>query len=129
MDNPMTWRPEPSPNLVRGSAAPFESTPDIERLNALRELVLMLLSEVESLQIDRPTRSDCGAGLQNQVQRFESDLICQALHRTRGNQAQAARLLGVKHTTLNAKIRRYKISLIGQVEESEDVVREHVIAA
>jgi transcriptional regulator with GAF, ATPase, and Fis domain len=125
----MTWRTEPTPNLVAGSATPFESTPDNERFNALRELVLMLLSEVESLQIDRPNRSDCGAGLQDQVQRFERDLIRQALHRTHGNQAQAARLLGVKHTTLNAKIRRYKISLIGQAEESENLVREHVIAA
>ncbi|SRR6266404_1515226 len=129
MNNTMAWQAEPLLNPVPGSATPLESTLQDERLNALRELVLMLLSEVESLQIDRPTRSDCGAGLQNQVQRFESDLIRQALHRTRGNQAQAARLLGVKHTTLNAKIRRYKISLIGQAKESENVVREHVIAA
>ena len=126
MDNTMTWRTEPSPNLGRGSAAPFESTPDIERLNALRELVLMLLSEVESLQIDQPTRSEC-AGLQNQVQRFESDLIRQALRRTAGNQARAARLLGVKPTTLNAKIRRYQIPMTGQAEGSE--VSEQVIAA
>ena len=126
MDNTMTWRNEPSPNLVARSAAPFESTPDIERLNALRELVLMLLNEVESLQIDKPS-SDCGAGLQDQVQRFESDLIRQALHRTAGNQARAARLLGVKPTTLNAKIRRYQIPIAGQPEESE--VREQVIAA
>ena len=125
----MSWQMEPSSDVFKDPISPFESTLRDERLNALKELVLMLLSEVESLQVDRPTRSDCGAGLQNQVQRFERDLIRQALHSTRGNQAQAARLLGVKHTTLNAKIRRYKISLIGQAEESENVVREQVIAA
>ena|SRR6266404_4109351 len=129
MSNTMGWQTEPSPRFGPGSAAPFESTLDAERLNALSDLVRMLLSEVESLQSTQPAQADHSAGLQNQVQRFESDLIRQALYQTRGNQAQAARLLGVKHTTLNAKIHRYGISLIGQAEESEKVVRERVIAA
>jgi DNA-binding NtrC family response regulator len=129
MSNKMSWQTEPSPHVVHVPAAPFESALDAERLNALSDLVRMLLSEVESLQSTQRAHNDHSAGLQNQVQRFESDLIRQALHRTRGNQAQAARLLGVKHTTLNAKIRRYGISLIDQTEQSEKVVREHVIAA
>jgi DNA-binding NtrC family response regulator len=129
MSNMMSWQREPSPHCVPGSAAQFESALDAERLNALRDLVRMLLTEVEALQGAQPAQADHSAGLQNQVQRFESDLIRQALHRTRGNQAQAARLLGVKHTTLNAKIHRYGISLIDQAEEAEKTVREHVIAA
>jgi transcriptional regulator with GAF, ATPase, and Fis domain len=127
MSNTMSWRTEPSPNPVTSPIAPFEATLHDERLDALRDLVLMLLRELESLQIDPSNHSDCSAGLQNQVQRFESDLIRQALHRTGGNQARAARLLGVKPTTLNAKIQRHKI-LIGQSEESESIVRDHMIA-
>jgi transcriptional regulator with GAF, ATPase, and Fis domain len=127
MNNTTTWRTEQT--LNPGGAASLESTLHDERLRMLRDLVLMLLSEVESLQFERPTRAEGSLCLQNQVQRFESDLIRQALHRTGGNQAGAARLLGVKHTTLNAKIHRYQISLIGQRDESESLVCEDVIAA
>ena len=129
MNNTMTWRTDSTLNSGGGVAASFESTLHDDRLRALKDLVLMLLSEVESLQVERPTHAEGGICLQHQVQRFESDLIRQALHRTGGNQAHAARLLGVKHTTLNAKIHRYQISLIGHRGESENLVRQDVIAA
>jgi DNA-binding NtrC family response regulator len=53
------------------------------------------------------------------VQRFEVDLICSALTRTAGNQTRAARLLGVNLTTLNSKIKRYKIPIDGHKQELE----------
>jgi transcriptional regulator with GAF, ATPase, and Fis domain len=43
------------------------------------------------------------------VSRFEIDLIEHALHETGGSQTKAARLLGLKVTTLHDKIKRYKI--------------------
>lgn len=129
MNNTMTWRTEQTLNPGGGMAASFESELHNDRLRALKDLVLMLLSEVESLQVERPTQAEGSICLQNQVQRFESELIRQALYRAGGNQAHAARLLGVKHTTLNAKIHRYQISLIGQRDESESVVHQDVIAA
>jgi DNA-binding NtrC family response regulator len=43
------------------------------------------------------------------VRRFECDLIRWALARTNGHQRRAARLLNIKVTTLNAKIKRYGI--------------------
>ena len=136
MDNSMHCLTEASANFVGSTVEPFQSTLDVERLNALRDLVLMLLSAVESLQLARPAPSGSEAGLPRQVQRFESDLIRQALHRTGGNQARAARLLGVKYTTLNAKIRRYKIPAIGpagefeeQARNSEDLIQRQVFAA
>ena len=61
--------------------------------------------------------------LSDEVQRFEVDLICSALSRTAGNQTRAARLLGVNLTTLNAKIKRYKIPVDGHrvdLETTED---------
>jgi transcriptional regulator with GAF, ATPase, and Fis domain len=48
--------------------------------------------------------------LADEVERFESNLIRNALLLSGGNQTKAANLLGVKLTTLNAKIKRYGIA-------------------
>ncbi len=110
MSTAITWRPDDSltspkaTNLLRDEA--FES-----RLSSLRDVALELLSAVESLKGANPNRTKQSLNLQEEVRRFETDLIQAALVRTGGNQLRAARLLGVKHTTLNAKIKRYGISL------------------
>src|SRR5215210_8281294 len=77
------------------------------RLNTLRETVLQLLDEVESLAISRPVDVKNGARFSDEVRQFEVSLIRTALGRTSGSQTRAARLLGLKPTTLNAKIKRY----------------------
>jgi DNA-binding protein Fis len=50
---------------------------------------------------------------QNEMSRFvkglEKKLILSVLKKVNGNQKEAAGLLGIKYTTLNEKIRRYKI--------------------
>jgi len=79
------------------------------RLNTLRETVLQLLGEVESLSISRPIDIRRGARFSDEVRQFEVNLIRTALGRTSGSQIRAARLLGLKPTTLNAKIKRYNI--------------------
>ena len=89
--------------------APSESTVDV-RLNTLRETVLQLLDEVESLAISRPVDIKRGARFSDEVRQFEVSLIRTALGRTSGSQTRAARLLGLKPTTLNAKIKRYGIT-------------------
>lgn len=80
------------------------------RLNTLRETVLQLLEEVESLAISRPVDIKRGARYSDEVRQFEVNLIRTALGRTSGSQIRAARLLGLKPTTLNAKIKRYNIA-------------------
>lgn len=80
------------------------------RLNTLRETVLQLLEEVESLAISRPVDIKRGARFSDEVRQFEVSLIRTALGRTSGSQTRAARLLGLKPTTLNAKIKRYGIT-------------------
>ena len=80
------------------------------RLNTLRETVLALLDEVESLAISRPVDIKRGARYSDEVRQFEVNLIRTALGRTSGSQIRAARLLGLKPTTLNAKIKRYNIT-------------------
>ena len=103
-----------------------EATLD-NRLDALREVALTLLAAVDSLRSGQSTR-DQSVRLQDEVQRFETDLIRTALKKTRGNQARAARLLGVKHTTLNAKIKRYQIRCDPYPDETgKDVRAEKVI--
>ena len=79
------------------------------RLNTLRETVLQLLDEVESLAISRPVDIKRGACFSDEVRQFEVSLIRTALGRTSGSQTRAAKLLGLKPTTLNAKIKRYRI--------------------
>jgi transcriptional regulator with GAF, ATPase, and Fis domain len=87
---------------------PSESGVDA-RLNTLRETVLQLLDEVESLAISRPVDIKRGARFSDEVRQFEVSLIRTALGRTSGSQTRAAKLLGLKPTTLNAKIKRYGI--------------------
>lgn len=79
-------------------------------LISLREAALTVLREVDSLT-SRETNGNQKFGLQEEVQRYESELIKNALQRTRGNQRRAAQLLGVKVTTLNCKIKRLGISI------------------
>ena len=76
-------------------------------LISLREAALTVLREVDSLT-SRETNGNHHFGLQEEVQRFESELIRNALQR---NQRRAAKLLGVKVTTLNCKIKRLGISI------------------
>jgi len=108
----LNWRTEDSltrqaANFLRDEA--FES-----RLSSLRDVALELLNAVESLRTTSQDRGDRTLKLHDEVRKFETELINAALIRTSGNQSQAARLLGVKHTTLNAKIKRYGISVDGQ---------------
>jgi transcriptional regulator with PAS, ATPase and Fis domain len=83
------------------------------RLDTLREVALTLLREVESLRVSQQPTPNRDVKLYDEVQRFESELIRSALVRTGGNQSRAAELLGVKLTTLNTKIKRYKIMPVG----------------
>jgi DNA-binding NtrC family response regulator len=84
-----------------------------DRINTLRETVLQLLQEVESLTVAAPTGLKSGARLDEEVRQFEMNLIRTALGRTAGSQTRAAKLLGLKLTTLNAKIKRYQITPAG----------------
>lgn len=98
------------------------------RLDALREIALSLLTELETLERAAPaTRGQIR--LDDEVKRFEIDLIRAALDKAHGNQARAARMLGVKHTTLNAKIKRYQIQQAGRDFNATFVTEKHEIVA
>ena len=79
------------------------------RLSYLKVLALTLLREIASAEnMEEPNDT---IDLQAEVRRFETELIRSALIHTGGRQRQAARLLGTKVTTLNTKIKRYKIEI------------------
>ena len=106
-----SWRTEDVSSSIGVHAGTLLHEATLEsRLDALREVALTLLHEVESIRSLRPQPSSEQPRLPEAVRRFETHLILAALEKTRGNQFRAARLLGVKHTTLNAKIKRYGIS-------------------
>jgi len=103
--------------------ADLERSRQINRIDALKVLIRSLLDHLDDLTQTGPA-SEADLSLQAMVRRFEAELIRQALMRTGGKQRQAARLLGEKKTTLNAKILRYGI----RVEEpgSHSADRSHV---
>ena len=63
-------------------------------------------SFISEKKIPRPTLGEDGLDLNTAVEEFENRLIEEALRRTKGNKQAAARLLGLKRTTLVAKLRR-----------------------
>ena len=80
------------------------------RIRPLKELALALLREVEALGEIQSPDVNRSINLQEEVRRFEIGLIRLALQQTGGNQVRAARMLGMKVTTLNSKIIRYRIN-------------------
>jgi transcriptional regulator with PAS, ATPase and Fis domain len=63
-------------------------------------------SFISEKKIPKPQFTEEGLDLTTAVEEFESRLIDEALRRSKGNKQAAARLLGVKRTTLVAKLRR-----------------------
>ena len=89
------------------------------RLEALKVLSNTIVHEIEALKKARGKDLLGKINLAAEVQRFEEDLIRCALLRAGGNQRRAARLLGVRTSTLNMKIKRFGISPSGLYQEKE----------
>ena len=88
-----------------------ESATSRNSLATLQELVLRLLCEVQCINEVSSLTLESGFDFYDEVSRFEIDLIRRALLQTGGHQVQAARLLNLKVTTLNSKIKHYQINL------------------
>jgi two-component system, NtrC family, response regulator AtoC len=75
-------------------------------------------SFISEKKIPRATLGEEGLDLNTAVEEFENRLIEEALRRTKGNKQAAARLLGLKRTTLVAKLRRRKGADEGDQEDA-----------
>jgi len=94
------------------------------QLRLISEAALSLLDQIESVREEQTTDSSrAPASLHDEVRGLEIRLIRSALSQTRGHQRKAARLLGVKATTLNAKIKRYKIPFLRGTDPIESGLR------
>ena len=112
MNSTATWESEEAEAALprdenNGSAASRNN------ISTLRELVLRLLCEVQCINEVSKLTIESGFDFYEEVSRFEIDLIKRALLQTGGHQVRAAKLLNLKVTTLNSKIKHYNISLAG----------------
>jgi DNA-binding NtrC family response regulator len=103
-----------------------DAEPDLQharqiiRLDALKALIGILLEQMDELTNPNIPQGEMDSLLQSMVRHFETELIRRALIRTGGRQRAAARLLGEKKTTLNAKILRYGIEIDDELFHRED---------
>ena len=91
------------------------------RIKVLKDLALALLQEAQALEQDEALaqiralqegqnlRIEHGINFFDEVRQFEINLIRLALQQAGGVQSRAARLLGLRATTLNNKIKLYNI--------------------
>ena len=98
---------------------PSRKAEPADRLEKIRGLAGALLREAESLDHENAL-AETSAAIDNlnvrsrvnffdEVRRFEMRLISRALELAGGNQARAARILGLGTTTLNYKIKSYEM--------------------
>lgn len=78
-------------------------------LKHLNELVVEILDDVEEIGEDYSHKFGKDFCLSEEVKKYEIRLIKLALSLSGGKQRRAAKLLGLKNTTLNNKIVRYQI--------------------
>ena len=106
----MNTRPKDSDEMADVNSAQ-------DQVDQLKAISMLLLREIENL---KHNREDFESKLRDrkkavdfadEVQKFEESIIRAALITTSGSQIKAAELLTTKLTTLNAKIKRYKIDL------------------
>jgi len=78
-------------------------------------------SFISEKKLPNPVLSDRELNLRHALEQFESRIIDEALRRTNGNKTAAAQLLGLKRTTLVAKLRRKKnfTPLLSSADQNE----------
>ena len=79
------------------------------RLEVLTALSKSLLQEIEALKQGELEVSNEKIDFAEEVQKFEENLIRSALIKTGGRQRRAAKILNLKASTLNSKIKRFGI--------------------
>jgi len=72
------------------------------------DLPVHIRSFISEKKLPHPTLSNGEINLQQAVEQLEDRLIDEALRLTNGNKTAAAQMLGLKRTTLVAKLRRKK---------------------
>ncbi len=79
------------------------------RMSRLEQLLRKLQEELAAVNEAAQAEFSGNYDLHQQTKNFEIDMIRHALFLTNNNQQRAAQMLGIKYTTLNAKVKRYGI--------------------
>jgi len=109
----------PRRKYLKGLRRPrFENVREVtqsfqERVDFLSRQATALAREIADLKWSglgvKPVSVEEGLDFYQEIRRFEISLIVQALRITHGSQKKAAALLKMNHTTLNTKVKGYKI--------------------
>ena len=108
-----------SKRRLRGLPSRVRKAAPAQRLEKIKDMATALLEEAESLGHENALSETVvtvdslnvksPVDFFEEVRRFEIRLIKRALEITGGNQARAARMLGLGTTTLNYKIKSYEM--------------------
>lgn len=82
---------------------------DLYRVNILRRLNDLISDEIGKVANESDFKLGSGFKLASYLEDYEKNIIRFALNIANYNQIVAARLLGIKHTTLNFKVKKYKL--------------------
>jgi len=88
------------------------------KIDQLVTLAKALANEIGTLKAELQNNSrsvDDGIDFYGEVERYEIELIRTALNQCGGNQSQAAKLLHLKSTTLNAKMKHYGLNSVRSI--------------
>ena len=83
--------------------------PQFMRMAAVQDLANTLLTEIKDLGEANELNLANGINIREELRRYETELIRLALRLNGNHQLRTARMLGIKPTTLNAKIKRLAI--------------------
>jgi len=88
------------------------------KVDQLVMLAKALANEIEKLKAELQSNNktiEGGIDFYDEVERYEIELIRIALNQCGGNQTQAAKLLHLKSTTLNAKMKHYGLNPVRSI--------------
>jgi DNA-binding NtrC family response regulator len=102
----------------------------VPNINILKRLASLIADEVKNIEDEDNLILGENFNLEDYIQKIEINVIRYALEITHNNQVAAARLLGIKPTTLNNKIKRYEIycSAAGKIHTTLELVSPEVKA-
>ena len=90
-----------------------------QKLEAINRIASVVLNEIESIEPRKPGNGEV-MDFYEEIQHFEVELIKYALSQTQGNQRRAAKILNIKPTTLNSKLKKFNLSESYKFTENGD---------
>ena len=105
------------PDIASESRPQNPDQPPRQLCESMKVILLALLDRIDALENEMQEDQVDTLDLRDEVHQFEGSLIRAALASTKGRQRRAARVLGMKVSTLNAKIRRHQVAGAGPHDE------------